>query len=76
VFEGESSQPVKNNQGGVTATRTVETVPETLVTNNIGIQQGDPEKEEDKDIAIGMSTPTANLQLPHQRETCRCTPGG
>lgn len=72
MFEGESAQPMKNSQGEVIATRTVETGPEALMTNNIRIQQGDPEKEEDKGIAIGTSIPnpkppvappTRNLQV-------------
>ena len=72
MFEGESAQPMKNNEGELIATRTVETGPETLMTNNIGIQQEDPVKEEDEGIAIGMSTPnpkpsvaspTGNLQV-------------
>ena len=71
MFEGELARPMKNNQGEVIATHTVETGPETLMTNNIGIQQGDPEKE-DGGIAIGTSTPnpkppvappTRNLQV-------------
>jgi len=45
---------MENNQGESIATRTVETGPETLMTNKIGIQQWDAEKGEDKGIAIGV----------------------
>jgi len=63
---------MKSNQGEVIATHTVETGPEALMANNIGIQQGDPEKEVDEGIAISMSSPnpkplfappTRNLQV-------------
>ena len=40
------------------ATHTVETGPETLMANNIGIQQGGPEKNEDDGISIGTFTPS------------------
>jgi hypothetical protein len=45
------------NQGEVISTRTVEIGPGTLITNNIGSQQGDDEMEEEEGIAIGTSTP-------------------
>jgi hypothetical protein len=67
VFEGESTQPMENNQGEVISTRAVETVPETLMTNNIGTQQGDAEMEEGEGMAIGTSTP--NLKPPVAPQT-------
>jgi hypothetical protein len=63
---------MENNQGEVISTRTVETVPETLMTNNIGIQQGGAEMEGAGGIAAGTSTsnakppvspPTRSLQV-------------
>jgi hypothetical protein len=63
---------MENNQGEMISTRAVETVPETLMANNIGIQQGDDEMEEDEGITIGTSTsnpkppvapPTRSLQV-------------
>jgi len=47
---------VKNSRREVATTRTVETGAEMLMTDNIGIQQGDPEKN-DIGVAIGTSTP-------------------
>jgi len=52
---------VKNNRGEAATTRTVETGTEMLMTDNMGIQQGDPEKG-DIGVAIGTSTP--NLKPP------------
>jgi hypothetical protein len=57
VFEGESAQPINNKQGEMIATHTVETGPEMSMANNIGIQQGGPEKNEDEGISISMFTP-------------------
>ena len=57
MFEGESAQTMENNQGEVIATRTVEAGPETLMTNNIGIQRGDAGMEEGEGTATSTSTP-------------------
>ena len=48
---------MENNQGEVIATRTVEAGPETLMTNNIGIQRGDAGMEEGEGTATSTSTP-------------------
>ena len=56
ALKGELAQLVKNSRGEVATTRTVETGAEMLMTDNIGIQQGDPEKN-DIGVAIGTSTP-------------------
>ena len=63
MFEGESARPMESNQGEVISTRAVEVVPETLTTNNMGIQQGDAEMEEGEGIATGMSTPNPKLPV-------------
>jgi hypothetical protein len=46
---------MKNKQGEMIATHIVETGPATSMANNIGIQQGDPEKDEG--VANGTFTP-------------------
>ena len=48
---------MENNQGEVISTRTVETGPGILMTNNIRIQQNDTEMEKEEGITIGASTP-------------------
>ena len=53
---------MENNQGEVISTRAVETVPKTLITNNIGIQQGGAEMEGVGGITAGTST--SNTKLP------------
>jgi len=57
VSKGEPAQVVKNTRGEVTTKRTVETGAETLMTDNIGIQQGDPGKGA-VGVAIGTSAPS------------------
>ena len=57
MLKGELAQLVKNSRGGVATMRTVETGVEMLMTNNMGIQQGDPKKD---DIAVAISTSTPN----------------
>jgi len=67
VFEGESAQPIRNKQGEMIATHTVETGPETSMVNNIRTQQGGPEKNEDEGISIdlaGVTSETGSTASP------------
>ena len=66
---------MKNNQGEVIAPRAVETGPETLMTNHIGIQQGDSEKEEGEGIAIGTSTPNSKPPSASPTRNSQVYPG-
>jgi len=56
MLKGEPAQLVKNSRGEAATTRAVETGAEMLMTDNMGIQQGDPKKD-DIAVAIGTSTP-------------------
>ena len=59
---------MKNSQREVAGTHTVE-IGDNLKTwqmaNNIGIQQGDPEKEDDNGVEITTSTSTSTLNAKH-----------
>ena len=55
VSKGEPAQLMKSSRRAVAATRIVETDKGALGINNIGIQRGDPE-EDDDGAAIGTST--------------------
>lgn len=63
VLKGEPVHLVKDSRGEVATTVTVETGAKISIADKIGIQQGDPDKD-GVGVAIGMSTPNHNLQLP------------
>ena len=58
VLKGEPARLMKNSRGTVAPTHIVETGTEALRINNIGIQRGDPE-EDDNGVAIGTSRPNS-----------------
>jgi len=57
VLKGEPARLMKNSRGAVAATRIVKKGKEALGIKNIGTQH-EP-KEDDNDVAIGMSTPNS-----------------
>ena len=61
VLKGERERLVKDSRGEVEEARIVKTGKKASMINDIGIQRGDPE-EDNNGVAIGTSTPT--LQLP------------
>ena len=71
ILKGELARFMENSQE-VVATRTVGTGVEASMADSIGIQQGDPE-EDNNDIAVALteSTPNSNSSSLRQRET-RC----
>ena len=58
MLKGKPARLMKNSRGAVAATPIVKTGTEALRINNIGIQGGDPE-EDDNGVAIGTSTPNS-----------------
>ena len=61
VREGEPVQKMKSSQQEVAGTRTFETGAKTWrMANNIRMQRGDPEKEDDDGVAITTFTSTLN----------------
>ena len=58
MLKGEPAQLMKNSRGAVAATRIVKTGTEALRINNIGIQRGDPEDDDDG-VTTGASTPNS-----------------
>lgn len=63
VRKGEPAQQIKKSQQEVAGTLTIETGAKPWrMTDNIGIQQNDPEKEDDDGIAIITSTFTLNAE--------------
>jgi len=62
VLKGEPARLVKNSLGEAAKTRIVKTGKESLMSNNIGKQRGDP--EDNNGVAIGTSTPNSKPPIP------------
>ena len=75
MLKGEPARLMKNSRGAVAATRVVKTGKEgsKLRINNIGIQQGDPE-EDDNGVAIGTSTPDSRPPATAANEKLSAVP--